>query len=102
MGYASLPGFRAGTTLPFRFYDLSHEQETSLLIHPFAMMDVTLQQYAGLAVHEATEQVKRLIGKVRSVQGIFTSLWHNESLSEQSEWKGWRNVFESMVEEGNR
>ena len=48
MGYAGHTGFRAGTCRPFRFYDLKEELETGLMLHPFQVMDVTLQQYLRL------------------------------------------------------
>jgi hypothetical protein len=99
MGYASTVGFRAGTTLPFKFYDLSLEKETDLMIHPFAVMDVTLNQYMGLGEKDALLRIVKLIHKIKDVNGIFTSLWHNESLCEQGNWKGWRSVFEGMAEE---
>jgi len=99
MGYASSPGFRAGTSLPFKFYDIEKEQQTSLIVHPFTIMDVTLRQYMKLDPVEAINKIKLLIDKTRSVCGIFTSLWHNESLSEFAEWKGWRNVFTEMIKE---
>lgn len=102
MGYASNPGFRAGTSLPFWFYDLKEEYETSLLIHPFQVMDVTLQQYLGLSPEAAITLIDSLIGKIKAVKGTFTSIWHNESLSDTGVWKGWREVFESMVESGTR
>jgi hypothetical protein len=102
MGYASCTGFRAGTSMPFGFYDLLNEHETSLLIHPFVVMDVTLRHYLCLDTAEAINRINRLIKKVKAVNGIFTSLWHNESLSEQGVWQGWRQVFEGMVEEGTR
>jgi hypothetical protein len=97
MGYASGIGFRAGTSRPYRFYDLGFESETNLLVHPFIVMDVTLQQYLGLKPDEALERISRIIEKVKAVNGIFTSLWHNESLSESGVWKGWKRVFEGMV-----
>ncbi|MBN2813120.1 MAG: polysaccharide deacetylase family protein [Bacteroidales bacterium] len=97
MGYASQPGFRAGTTLPFRFYHLKNETETPLVIHPFAVMDVTLRQYLGLNSGEAIDLLCKLIRKVRRVNGVFTSLWHNESLSEYGPWTGWREVFIQLV-----
>jgi hypothetical protein len=100
MGFASCTGFRAGTSRPFRFYDLEKETETSLVLHPFTVMDVTLQQYLSLTPGEAIDRIDMLIGKVKSVNGVFTSLWHNESLSEQGVWKGWRGVFEEMVKMG--
>jgi hypothetical protein len=102
MGFASFPGFRAGTSLPFRFYDLREECETGLLIHPFQAMDVTLQQYLRLTPGEATARIEALIRKIKAVRGTFTSLWHNESLSGQGIWKGWREVFERMVQKGTR
>ncbi len=97
MGYATHVGFRAGTSLPFRFYDLINEEETGLSLHPFAVMDVTLRQYMGLKPDEARERIELLIEKLETTGGIFTSLWHNESLSEYGEWKGWREVFNHMV-----
>jgi hypothetical protein len=97
MGYASHPGFRAGTSMPFRFYDLMKEQETRLMIHPFAIMDVTLRQYLGLSPVKAIQKIKELKDKVKSVNGSFIILWHNESLSEYGVWKGWRKVWEEMM-----
>jgi hypothetical protein len=101
MGYASCVGFRAGTCLPFRFYDLASEAETNLVIYPFVVMDVTLQQYLKLTPEQAIEEIISLINKVKAVKGTFISLWHNESLSEKGVWKGWKRVFESMVEQAN-
>jgi hypothetical protein len=102
MGYASKPGFRAGTTIPYRFYDLTNEQETDLIIFPFAVMDVTLRQYMRLTPEKALEAIRRIAGKVRKVNGTFISLWHNESLSDSGVWKDWRRVFEGMVQEAAR
>ncbi len=97
MGYASGIGFRAGTSRPFRFYDLGFECETNLLVHPFIVMDVTLQQYLGLKPDEALDRISAIVEKIKAVNGIFTSLWHNESLSENGVWKGWRRVYEEMI-----
>ncbi|MFO7371119.1 MAG: polysaccharide deacetylase family protein [Bacteroidales bacterium] len=99
MGYATHVGFRAGTSLPFRFYDLIREEETGLLLHPFVVMDATLRQYMGLSPDQARERIELLLEKVKTTGGIFTSLWHNESLSEYGEWKGWLIVFKNMVKE---
>ncbi|HSO67235.1 MAG TPA: polysaccharide deacetylase family protein, partial [Desulfatirhabdiaceae bacterium] len=90
MGYASQPGFRAGTCSPFRFYDIPEEHATSLVVSPFAFMDVTLRQYLSLSPTEALDRLFRIIDRIKKVNGTFISLWHNESLSDRGVWKGWR------------
>jgi hypothetical protein len=97
MGYALLPGFRASICDPFPFYDLDLESETKLIIHPFTVMDGTLRDYMNLGIEEAISSIHKLIDEVKAVEGTFISLWHNESLSDQQRWKGWRNVYESMI-----
>ena len=97
MGYASQTGFRAGISEPFPFYDIDREITTALRIHPFQVMDATLQYYLKLNPEEALQAIAGIIEKIRSVQGVFTSLWHNESLSERRQWKGWRPVYEEML-----
>lgn len=99
MGFASTTGFRAGTSLPFKFYDLQREETTTLEIHPFVMMDVTLQQYLHLSSEDALQKAIELIRKIKDVNGIFCSIWHNESLSETKPWKNWRSVFEGIANE---
>lgn len=99
MGYAALPGFRAGICNSYNFYDLDIEIETKLRIHPFMVMDGTLKDYMNLTTTDAVEQIKHLISEVRKVNGTFTSLWHNESLSDEKRWKGWRKVYEELLKE---
>lgn len=97
MGYASLPGFRAGICSPFNFYDIDIELETKLRIHPFMVMDGTLKDYMNLTPSDAIEQIRKLINEVKKVDGTFTSLWHNEPLSDEKRWKGWRKVYEELL-----
>lgn len=97
MGYAEHIGFRAGTCTPFRYYDLDLETSTELMVHPFSVMEATLKYYMKLNPEQAKDEVDKLIAKVKAVEGTFISLWHNETLSDQGTWKGWRNVFINMV-----
>jgi len=99
MGYAALPGFRAGICTPFNFYDLDLEMETKLRIHPFAVMDGTLNDYLGLTPADAIDHIKALIKEIKKVDGTFISLWHNESLSDEKRWKGWKRVYEQLIKE---
>ena len=98
MGYASQPGFRASICTPFNFYSLDIERETHLRINPFAVMDGTLRDYLNLSPADAVEVIARLIREVKQVNGNFISLWHNESLSDRLRWKGWRRIYEQLLE----
>jgi hypothetical protein len=100
MGFASLVGFRAGTCTAFHFFDLSRNQRTELIIHPFQMMDVTLKNYLQLEPEEALQLIEELMLEVKEVNGTFISLWHNESLKDSGQWLGWRKVFEQILETG--
>ncbi|MGI8893370.1 MAG: polysaccharide deacetylase family protein [Bacteroidia bacterium] len=98
MGYANDVGFRASICSPFRFYDLDMENETTLTIYPFAVMDATLLYYLKIKNTEAINYIKPLVDEVKAVNGIFISLWHNESLSDKFPWTNWKHVYEEMVE----
>lgn len=97
MGYASQPGFRAGIADTFYFYDLDADAATRLRVHPFAFMEGTLADYLKLSKEDALANMKALVDEVKKVDGTFISLWHNESLSDQQHWAGWRTVYEEMV-----
>jgi len=99
MGFAALPGFRAGICDSYNFYDLDMEVETKLRVHPFMVMDGTLRDYMQLTPADAKIQIAALIAEVRKVNGTFVSLWHNEPLSDQKRWKGWREVYEFLIRE---
>jgi len=100
MGYSAQTGFRAGICSPYNFYDLKKEEETKLLIFPFQIMDVTLREYLGLEKDEAITEIDLLMNEVRKVGGTFISIWHNESLTNNRNWKGYREVFEFMNKKG--
>jgi hypothetical protein len=97
MGYASYIGFRASICTPFNFYDLDMELETKLKVHPFAFMEGTLKYYMKIEPKQAMSMIKPLIDSVKNVNGTFISLWHNDSLNNKNQWKGWQQVYEEMV-----
>ena len=97
MGFADCPGFRAGIATPYRFFDLEQNRLTELTLFPFQVMDTTLRQYLKLNPDQAIDKITSLVQKVRSVNGTFISLWHNESLSEWKEWSGWSEVYRKLL-----
>lgn len=98
MGYASEIGFRASICSPFNFYDLDLDAETKLKITPFMLMDGTMKDYMKLSPEESLERAKALVDEVKAVQGTFVTLWHNQSVNDRDEWKGWRDIYESIAE----
>ena len=98
LGYSECIGFRASICTPFKFYDLYSEQTTDLMLFPFAAMDRALKDGMKLSVEESITKLKDIKEAVISVEGLFISLFHNESLSDNKEWKGWRSVYESTFQ----
>lgn len=98
MGYATLTGFRAGIADTFRFFDLEHDNVTNLNIHPFAVMDGTLRDYLDLNIEEAYEKTTRIIQEVKNVNGTFILLWHNETLSDEKRWTGWKALYRRILD----
>ena len=99
MGFADAVGFRAGTAVPFPWYDLSGEKATPLMVHPFQVMDVTLRNYLGLAPETALDHLRPIIEITRETGGVFCTLWHNSSFSLIDGWKNWKPVFEKLIRE---
>ncbi|MBA3899420.1 MAG: hypothetical protein H0X62_04285 [Bacteroidetes bacterium] len=97
MGYASKIGFRASICTAFNFYDLDLDVETKLRVHPFVLTDANLKYSMKLQPENAMDYIAPIIEEVKSLNGTFISIWHNDSLSENAEWKGWREVFESLM-----
>ena len=97
MGYASNVGFRAGTCTPFYFYDLDFEIQTPLKVFPFALMDTTLNDYMKLTPKQSLGRIRDLKNEVKAVDGLFITLFHNESLSNYLRWRGWERLYESML-----
>ncbi|MCB0659636.1 MAG: polysaccharide deacetylase family protein [Saprospiraceae bacterium] len=100
MGYADRIGYRAGTGYAYLWYDLENERVTELWVHPFQVMDVTLQKYMGLKTNEAMEYFKDLVKMARQYHTPLSILWHNSSLCDQGVWKGWKGVYAYFLKIG--
>ena len=102
MGYAAHYGFRAGTCTPFYFYDLDFEIQTPLRINPFAAMDGTLKDYLGFTPKRSYNTLIKLANEVRKVDGTMITVFHNDSVSGQGDWRGWGRLYESLLREMSR
>lgn len=97
MGYAPYPGFRAGICTPYYFFNLEENAVTELKIHPIAFMDTTFSHYKRSEPAEALESIMEIMNYVAETGGTCVGLWHNSSFTEKGEWRGWRNIFESVA-----
>lgn len=102
MGFADQPGFRCGTCSEVPFYDLSRDYETPLRLHPFAAMDTTFHTHLKATPEEAISQFHALVDEVRSVDGTFSCIFHNQNLCEDFGWEGWRAVYEDLLSYAGR
>ena len=98
MGYATQTGFRAGICSPFNFYDLSREEETTLTVFPFSIMDFTLCEVMKLSTGEAITKIISVIDEIKKANGTFISVWHDRTFSNKGIYSGWNTVYEQMLE----
>ena len=97
MGYAEAIGFRAGTARPFRWFDLAKNEMTSFVVHPFAYMDGTLNEYLKLEIEEAKKKIEILYQEVREYGGQFSFIWHNSTIGQYGIYRGWKEVLEHTL-----
>lgn len=94
MGFPHQLGFRAGTSTPFKWFDLPTNQQKLLTIYPFVAMDVTMKNYLNFSPQQAIDEIKRLKRTIKDVNGTFITLFHQSNLN--GDWAEWRKVYESI------
>ncbi len=97
LGYTSAMGFRSGTSHPHPWFDLEHNRTENLTLYPLNIMDASLQYYLKLTPEQAPDACRPVIEQVKKHGGTLVTLFHNNSLSEQKEWTGWRKVYEQII-----
>ena len=99
MGYVNKIGFRASTCTPFLFYDIDNDIQTPLLINPYNLMDYSLLNINSFL--DKKEKVIEIIEKVKSVNGTFTSIFHNYSFSNDPRWNRFKEIFDIIINSNN-
>lgn len=102
MGYHDEIGFRSGTCTPFLFYDLKYESLTLLKIFPFVFSDYALKKKYGYNQKKIKQEILSLIMTVKEFSGVFISVFHNDTFSNEPRWKGWKNIYLDFVDTINQ
>lgn len=101
LGFGDVIGFRSGTIQAFPFFDLEKDQQQDYWIHPFSYMDGTLKDYLKLSVEQSKKEINELIVEASRFGGDFIIIWHNETISEWHDWKGWSELITYTIQRTN-
>jgi hypothetical protein len=99
LGYSTVNGFRASTCTTFQFYDLEKEEITSLRLHPFIFMDSAMIDHLKLTPKDAISEISGLVDQVNKFGGEAIGIWHNYSLCEKGQYKGWQEVLLTILKQ---
>lgn len=98
MGYPEMPGFRAGTTMPFRFFDVAANRAQDFMIYSFPWLDTFYSEKQGVSAQKAFGLMTQLGDLVRTYGGVLVAVMHHRSFSEwEGRWRGWPGVFEDLI-----
>jgi len=98
MAYATVNGFRASYTLPFFWYDLGRDQQTELCVHPFCYMEANSFFEQKYTPAQAMEELQYYNDIIKQTGGVYTTLFHNHFLTEQPQWRPWREMYLQFLE----
>jgi hypothetical protein len=102
MGYHDAVGFRSGTAYPHRFFDLMENRVIDIRLFPLIAMDSALKNYMRITPEQAFRKMQDILSQLEMTGGVFTTVWHNHSMSDYYEWKGWRKVYTQFIEHMER
>ncbi|MDI1354229.1 MAG: polysaccharide deacetylase family protein [bacterium] len=95
MGYASAPGFRAGTSYPFYYFDFHREAASTLLFVPFCAMDGAFTVYNKSEPLAAMQSFNELAQEIKKVGGNFITVFHERTFSDHL-YKGFGTLYKNL------
>ncbi|HVY75423.1 MAG TPA: polysaccharide deacetylase family protein [Puia sp.] len=99
MGYGGANGFRASIASSFPWYDLEMENETRLTLFPFCFMDACSHYEQGQSPSAAHIELMNYYRKIRKVNGVMVTIWHNQFFGADPEFAGWKEVYEVFLKD---
>ena len=98
LGYADMPGFRAGTCHEYNVFDARQDKSLDIRVKPLIVMDTTL--YSKRYLNLSDESVDCLISdfkmKCKKVNGCFSLLWHNTNIRIPSRVESYKKAIEPI------
>ena len=87
LGFAEHEGFRRGTALPFRLFDVARGAPSDLWEVPLAVMDTTLAGYRQRSGPALADALDAVFGAARASGGVAVVLWHNQVGGDTAAWR---------------
>lgn len=95
MGFASQPGFRAGTAHPFHYFDLVKNEAHHLLFVPFCAMDGAFINYNKTAPERIMKTLTDLAAEVKKTGGFYVTVFHESTISNHL-YKGFGTLYKNL------
>lgn len=95
MGFATASGFRAGTTLPFYYYNFEKEATLKVMAVPFTLMDGAYYIYSKAKMEDAKRDIELLREEAKKVNGLFVTVFHERSFADEL-YPGWRRLYSQI------
>ena len=99
MGYGSSNGFRASIASSYYWYDLKAEKQTTLIIFPFCFMDTSSFYEEKLSPNAAFTELMDFYNKVKYINGLMITVWHNNFFGSDPMFAGWKEVYEVFLKD---
>jgi len=99
MGYGSANGFRASMASSFYWYDLKAEKKTGLMLFPFCFMDTTSFYELKMSPKEAFTELMNYYRKIKQINGLMATVWHNNFFGTDPMYAGWKEVYEVFLKD---
>ena len=95
MGYTEEIGYRASTAVPFYFYDLNNDLQTSLKIHPVVAEESGLRRFSDRKAFKRLEELYKNLPTRSAFHGVSFS---NAVLNSGAMKNNWRDQFINYLE----
>jgi hypothetical protein len=96
LGFADEVGYRAGTSRPFRAFDVLAAEALPLTVRPLHVMDVTLRDHLRLDSTASSELIADMARRTHALGGELSLLWHNSTLETPSARRWYRELVASL------